>query len=107
MQTTFNLVFSLLLTKLCLDAATYCSALYQLFRQPETESRSVSTNMLINFALMLASAILAAWGGVAVGAARVADGAGDCVVARVAVCFGGVVWRGAECDFAAAVKWAA
>ena len=71
MQTTFNLVFSLLLTKLCLDAATYCSALYQLFRQPETESRSVSTNMLINFALMLASAILAAWGNVALLGLRV------------------------------------
>ena len=71
MQTTFNLVFSLLLTKLCLDAATYCSALYQLFRQPETESRSVSTNMLINFALMLASAILAAWGGVSLLGLRV------------------------------------
>ena len=71
MQTTFNLVLSLLLTKLCLDAATYCSALYQLFRQPETESRSVSTNMLINFALMLASAILAAWGGVSLLGLRV------------------------------------
>ena len=71
MQTTFNLVFSLLLTKLCLDAATYCSALYQLFRQPETESRSVSTNMLINFALMLVSAILAAWGGVSLLGLRV------------------------------------
>lgn len=71
MQTTFNLVFSLLLTKLCLDAAAYCSALYQLFRQPETESRSVPTNMLINFALMLASAILAAWGGVSLLGLRV------------------------------------
>ena len=71
MQTTFNLVFSLLLTKLRLDAAVYCSALYQLFRQPETESRCVPTNMLINFALMLASAILAAWGGVSLLGLRV------------------------------------
>lgn len=71
MQTTFNLVFSLLLTKLCLDTVAYCNALYQVFRQPETPSRSVPTNMLINFALMLASAILAAWGEVSLLGLRV------------------------------------